>query len=255
MRGIIEDREGTIWICTSDGLDSFRELPVASLSITEGLSNNSVHSVLASRDGSIWIGTAIGLNRWKNGSIRVYREKTDTALPGDQIGTLFEDERGQIWVETSRGMATFEAGSFRGVASAPQGAITAVAGDYHGGLWLQLWANPSDYGLVHLVDGKVMEKVPWKDLGAEPGAGLVVDPDGGVWTGLFNGGIDYFRTDQIRKLQLRRSAAGSRRVFNLSRARDGALWVAGEAGLTRFANGRAATLTTANGLPCDLFTG
>jgi signal transduction histidine kinase/ligand-binding sensor domain-containing protein len=252
VHGIMEDREGTIWICTSDGLDSFRKLPVASLSITEGLSNNSVHSVLAARDGSIWIGTAIGLNRWKNGSISVYRVKTDPALPGDEIGTLFEDERGQIWVETSRGVATFEAGRFRGVTSAPRGAITAIASDYHGGLWLQLWANPNDYGLVHLVNGKVIEEVPWKDLGAEPGAGLVVDPDGGVWTGLFNGGIDYLGAGQIRRMHLSGPGIADRRVFNIFRARDGALWVAGEAGLTRFANGRAATLTTANGLPCDV---
>ena len=169
-----------------------------------------------------------------------------------EIGTLFEDERGRIWVETSRGVATFEAGSFRRVTPAPRGAITAIAGDYQGGLWLQLWANPSDYGLVHLVNGKVIEEIPWKDLGAEPGAGLVVDPDGGVWIGLFHGGFDYIEAGKIRKLQLSEPVAGSRKVFNLYRARDGALWIAGETGLTRFANGRAATLTTANGLPCDV---
>ena len=136
--------------------------------------------------------------------------------------------------------------------SAPRGAITAIAGDYHGGLWLQLWANPSDYGLVHLVNGKVIQAIPWKDLGAEPGAGLVVDPDGGVWTGLFHGGFDYIEAGQIRRLQLIGPVAGSRNVFNLYRARDGALWIAGEAGLARFTNGRTATLTTANGLPCDV---
>ena len=60
---LFEDREGTIWVATSDGLDRFRELPVTSLSVQEGLSSAIATSVLAARDGSIWIGTADGLNQ------------------------------------------------------------------------------------------------------------------------------------------------------------------------------------------------
>src|SRR5271157_658852 len=102
------------------------------------------------------------------------------------------------------------------------------------------------------ITGKVSEKVRWKDLGGGPGAGLVVDPDGGVWTALFSGGIAYFHAGQIRNLQLSGQDTGSRRVFNLSRERDGALWAATENGLGRIANGHVATLTTANGLPCNV---
>ena len=42
-----------------------------------------------------------------------------------------------------------------------------------------------------------------------------------------------------------------RRVLDLSRDREGTLWAATENGLSRIANGRVATLTTANGLPCN----
>ena len=38
--------------------------------------------------------------------------------------------------------------------------------------------------------------------------------------------------------------------MDVSRDRDGTMWVATEDGLSRIANGRVATLTTANGLPC-----
>jgi PAS domain S-box-containing protein len=249
---IFEDHEGTIWICTSEGLDSFRELPFSSLSKREGLSSDSFRDVLAASDGSIWIGTHTGLDRREDGHIRVYGARTDPGLPGDDIGTLFEDERARIWVQAYPRVEIFEAGRFRAVPSVPPGTITSMASDHQGGLWLQLLGNPNDYGLVHLVDGKVIEKVPWKALGGGPGAGLVVEPDGGVWTGLFIGGIAYFRGGQIRHLQLSGQDTGSRRVFNLSRAPDGALWVAGEQGLSRIANGRVSTLTTANGLPCNV---
>ena len=248
---IFEDREGSIWIGTDNGLDRFRQLPFASLSITEGLSSSSIRGILAARDGSVWIGTASGLDRWKDGRMRIYRVRTGPGPAGEDMGTLFEDERGRIWVQAYPGLAIFEAGRFRAVPSAPSGTITSIASDGHGGFWLQLMVNPNDYGLVHLVDGKVIEKVRWKDLGGGPGAGMVVDGDGGVWVALFSGGIVYFHAGQIRKLQLGGQNTGSRRVFNLWRGRDGALWAAGEDGLSRIANGRVETLTMANGLPCN----
>jgi signal transduction histidine kinase len=92
----------------------------------------------------------------------------------------------------------------------------------------------------------------WQSVGGGPGSGLVADPDGGIWTGLLNGGIAHFRGGQIQKLPLsNRAPRASARVRNLSRDRDGAIWAATDDGLSRITNGRVTTLTTANGLPCD----
>ena len=68
---------------TSEGIDRFREWPVTSLSVKQGLSNSTATSVLAARDGSIWIGTADGLNRWKDGRATIYRKRIDPGLPDD----------------------------------------------------------------------------------------------------------------------------------------------------------------------------
>ena len=43
----------------------------------------------------------------------------------------------------------------------------------------------------------------------------------------------------------------SGRLLELERGRDGSLWAATENGLNRITNGRMATLTAANGLPCN----
>ena len=146
----------------------------------------------------------------------------------------------------------FERGKFTPVPSVPQGAKFAIAGDNHGGLWLSLWFTAADYGLAHLVDGKIIEQAPWQKLGGGPGTGgLVPDPDGGVWAGLFSGGIAYFRQGQIRNLPLRDDRGAASRVLDLSRDRDGTLWAATEHGLSRISNGHVATMTTANGLPCN----
>jgi ligand-binding sensor domain-containing protein len=248
---LFEDREGTIWVATPEGLDQFRESPVGSLSVNAGLSSTTTTSILAAHDGSIWIGTADGLNRWKDGHMRIYRTRSDPGLPDDSIQSLFEDERNRIWVSGFRGLAVFENDRFTPVPSVPAGLVHAIASDNHGGLWLSMWLAADDYGLVHLAAGKIIDQVSWRKIGGGPGAGLAAEPDGGVWTGLLSGGIAYFRAGQIRKLPLTDDGGRSRRLLELGRDRDGSLWAAAENGLGRIKNGHVATLTAANGLPCD----
>ena len=248
---LFEDREGTIWVGTSEGIDRFREWPVTPLSVKQGLSNSTSTSVLAARDGSIWIGTADGLNRWKDGRATIYRRRIDPGLPDDSIQSLFEDERGRIWVSGARGLAVFENGKFSAVPAVPGGFTHAIASDNRGGLWLSLWLTANDYGLAHLVDGNIVEHAPWQKLGGGPGTGLVPDPDGGVWTGLLSGGIAHFRAGRIRNLSLTgEGESTTRKVLNVSRDRDGTMWVATDNGLSRITNDRVATLTAPNGLPC-----
>jgi signal transduction histidine kinase/ligand-binding sensor domain-containing protein len=251
VHALFEGREGSIWVATAEGLDQFRELPVTSLPVKQGLSSAAASSVLAARDGSIWVGTSDGLYRWKEAGTTIYRRRRNPGLADDDIQSLFEDERGRIWVSSFRGLAAFEKGKFTPVPSVPAGAKNAIAGDNHGGLWLSLFGTAKDYSLAHLAGGKIVERVPWLKLGGGPGTGLVPDPDGGIWTGLLSGGMAYFRAGQIRNLPLSDDGASARRVLDLARDRDGSIWATTNNGVSRINNGRVATLTTANGLPCN----
>ena len=247
---LFEGREGFIWVATSEGLDQFRELPVTSLPGKQGLSSPTTNSVLAARDGSIWIGTTGGLYRWYHGRTTVYRRRSNPGLADDEIQSLFEDERGRIWVSSYSGLAVFGKGKFTAVPSVPAGTKNAITGDNHGGLWLSLFGTANNYSLTHLVDSKITEQVPWRNLGGGPGTGLLPDPNGGIWTGLLSGGIAYFRAGQIRNLPLSDDGGGARKVLDISRDRSGTLWAATENGVSRITNTGVATLTTANGLPC-----
>jgi len=61
----------------------------------------------------------------------------------------------------------------------------------------------------------------------------------------------YFKDGQIRASYTVADALGAGRVNGLQLDRDGALWAATEGGLSRIKNGRVATMTSKNGLPCD----
>ncbi|HEY2153869.1 MAG TPA: two-component regulator propeller domain-containing protein [Vicinamibacterales bacterium] len=128
--GITEDREGNVWVVTTQGVDRFAETPVASVSVAEGLCSPEAISVIASRDGSIWTGGDGGLTRLRDGSVTCFRSGHE--LPGSQVTSLFEDHAGRLWVGLDQGLWVYEGGRFQMVTRAdarPIGLVTGIAED------------------------------------------------------------------------------------------------------------------------------
>src|SRR5262249_27402661 len=81
---------------------------------------------------------------------------------------------------------------------------------------------------------------------------LAADPlRGGLWLGFSKGGVAYFRDALVRASYSPSDGLAGGRVNQLRFDREGALWVATDSGLSRLKDGRIATLTSKNGLPCD----
>ncbi|MDT7816697.1 MAG: hypothetical protein QOJ42_6613 [Acidobacteriaceae bacterium] len=248
IQKLFEDREGNIWVATVDGLDRFRDFAIPTISVKQGLSNASVVSVLAARDGSMWFGTRDGLNRWNDGNITVYRKRS-SGLPDDNVGSLFQDNQGRIWVSTRRGVAYLENGRFIPVPAMPGGIVESIAGDSGGNLWI----GDQKQGLFHLIGGSVVERIPWAKMGRmDFASALFSDPlQGGLWLGFNRGGVAYFKDGQVRASYASADGLGEGRVTGFELDGDGTLWAATAGGLSRVKNGRAATLTSKSGLPCD----
>jgi len=266
VQHLFEDREGNIWAATTDGLDRFRDFAVSTTSVKQGLSSGIVSSVLAARDGSVWVGTNDGLNRWNKGQITIYRKRSgglltgpaprpgvrevhDEGLPRNAVQSLLEDSRGRIWVATLSGLAYFEDGQFHSAGSLPGAEVHSFAEDGAGDLWM----TDQYRGLLHLRDGKLVELIPWEKLGHPDYAGpLVFDrAQGGLWLGFVRAGVAYFQDGRIRASYTASGGLGNGAVRELRLDRDGTLWAATDGGLSRLKNGRIATLTRKNGLPCD----
>jgi signal transduction histidine kinase/ligand-binding sensor domain-containing protein len=247
-----EDREGSIWVTTVGGLDRFRDFAVGTLTANEGLSRASVGSVLAARNGSVWLATRGGLNRWKDGRITVPRTgsgKPDGKLNGLNPHSLFQDDRGRIWVSTLSAFGYLENDRFTSTSIVPGGAVTSITQDRTGNLWVA----DERLGLTRLSPQMEVERIPWARLGHKDHASvLAADPSqGGLWIGFFLGGIAYFTDGQIRASYGAANGLSQTRVSDLRFDHDGTLWIAAEGGLSRLKNGRLVTLTSKNGLPCD----
>jgi len=274
VQSFFEDREGSIWVATTNGLDRFRDFAVSTISVKQGLSSPFVVCLLAAKDGSVWLGTSDGLNRWKGGVITTYRrpsatsappangipgantpdgvahEILSTELPDNYVTSLFQDVHGRIWVSTARGLAYFENNRLVRLSGVQVTSISQLAGDGAGNLWV----TNNDQGLYRLREDKVVERIPWANLkvrgtNSNP---MVVDPvHGGLWLASWSGGVVYFKDGQVRAFYDHAAGLGEGRVNALQFDRDGSLWAATDGGLSRIENGRVATLTTKNGLPCD----
>jgi signal transduction histidine kinase/ligand-binding sensor domain-containing protein len=257
---LFEDHEGNIWTATSGGLDRFRELAVPTFSVGQGLPSGSLVSVLVARDESIWLG-GNPLTKWDHGQITVYeprarsrasgsapgRDAVVSGLPDRFAAPLLEDHRGRIWVTTREEFGYLENDRYTRIRDIPGMPIESIAEDGAGNLWI---AN-REGALVRLSPSYAVAQFPLAKLGHQDPV-LSADPaKAGLWLGFYDGGIAHWRDGQVRESFTATDGLGGGRVNNLRFDPDGALWAATDGGLSRLQNGRIATLTENNGLPCN----
>jgi len=246
VRALFEDREGNIWVATIDGLDRFCDVPVATYSSKQGLSNGNITSVLASEDGSVWVGTADHLNRWTHGRVTIYQEP---AGPGG-VHSLFQDALGRVWGSTLRETGYLKNDQFVAVTALRGGRVRSLAEDRDASIWI----TNDDLGLYRVTTrtGQI-DLTPWAALKSTTAASAMAADlsQRGVWLGFPHGGVAHFADDQVRATYGVAEGLSEGTVRSLRLDRDGSLWAATDVGLSWLKDGRFATLTSKNGLPCD----
>lgn len=84
-----------------------RNVIVTSITANDGLSNNTVWSVLQDKAGFIWVGTADGLDRYDGKEIRHFSPNKQVG-ENNYIQSLCEDDNGLIWIGTNSGLCVFD---------------------------------------------------------------------------------------------------------------------------------------------------
>jgi len=117
---------------------------------TDGLSNNSVTSIVKDGKGYMWFGTYNGLNKYDGLRIKSYgKESDDTGLPDIHITYLFSDSEGVLWVGTRNGglvkynqkSDNFSKINLLGNQENPSMEIRAIAEDSNKNLWIGTISN------------------------------------------------------------------------------------------------------------------
>ncbi|HKQ38940.1 MAG TPA: two-component regulator propeller domain-containing protein [Verrucomicrobiae bacterium] len=103
---IYQDRSGTLWFGTSDGLFGLKGNQTMRFTTNNGLADNSVRGILEDRSGALWIGTCGGgVNVLRDGKFTNYTIKD--GLANNTAWLLYEDTEGTMWIGTETGLTRY----------------------------------------------------------------------------------------------------------------------------------------------------
>jgi signal transduction histidine kinase/ligand-binding sensor domain-containing protein len=246
VQGFLQDREGTVWAFTNDGIDQFRDLAVVSLTNRRDLQAKEIDSVTTAHDGSLWVGGVEILAALAPGS-GGFVSKADE-LSNLQVTTVFEDAEQRMWVGTDDKLNTLDRGHLTQLPMAdgsPAGMIVSMAEDRQHALWAVSLGPPRRVLRVDPV-GRTAHAV----TGLPPATKIASDAQDGIWLGLVNGDLGHYAREKLETFHVPHDNPSSR-VYQLAAESDGSVLASTGFGLLGWKSGRVALMSSRNGLPCD----
>lgn len=174
------------------------------LTIEDGLSQNTVFSILQDSYGLLWIGTEVGLNVYDGQNLRYFtRDADDPSTLSDNIVTaVCEDSAGRIWVGTENGLNRYnrKRNQFERIFDLEQDfdqsiSITCMLFDDEGNLWIGTYGQGLfRYDPKQSIIDRHYIHVPQDPttLGHNDVQCLALDRDGVIWVGTAGGGVNRF---------------------------------------------------------------
>lgn len=194
---IYQDREGWIWLGTSQGLsrfDGYRFVNfINSRDDTTSLSGNIVRVIFEDKKGDLYVGTENGgLNKFDREKERFshpFKSNPEFRSKELSVNAITEDENGNIFIGTDRNLLRID----------PAGHLTRI--------------NPSGTAVAGFTGSFIRT--------------LHFDNNGLLWVGTTNG-LFYYSPDNnsISEILLPLGQNQSKEVFDILRDDDGKLWVA-----------------------------
>lgn len=108
VRSLFEDKEGIIWVGTSNGIFQIERDTKKIIQHTH-VTDNLVRSVIKDKKGQIWVGSFGGGVALYSSNWKLLKEfNTYLNFPSNTINQIFEDSKGCIWAATGEGLVQIE---------------------------------------------------------------------------------------------------------------------------------------------------
>jgi ligand-binding sensor domain-containing protein/signal transduction histidine kinase len=255
VRNFLEDERGRIWIsANAAGLLLFESGKLTrhdEASTINPKFKRTVRYVYQDRNKEFWIGALEdGFRRMTSEGVTLEVFKR-TGLAGI-VNTIFQDQRGNVWVGTFDGLNRISEGKVFTQVNAdgiPWDSVNAICEDKEG----NIWAGTKE-GLYQLRSRAFQAYTQNHNLAANNVMSMVGSQDGSLWIGTWGGGVNRLRDGKvIDHLSVKTMGLNSDLVLGMCESKDGTLWLGFEArhGMARWKEGILTTYRAAEGLDAN----
>ncbi len=188
------------------------------VTINEGLSSNTIYSIVEDQDGFLWFGSRDGLHRYDGYEFKTFKSDPEDSLslPSNNVQSLFLHPNGDIWIGLKvGGLCIFDRQSQKlratpfigiGFPNWREVSVQAIFQDSRGDYWI----GTAGQGVVHIdssfqhyTNYSLLEQDNPRNISSYFCFSFAEDDAGNIWMGTEGNSIPYYerKSGQIRELQ------------------------------------------------------
>jgi len=245
---LLSARDGSLYAATNGGgVVHVEGRHVRSYGVADGMPSDAATALYESGNGTIWIGTQKGL-AFRQADGRIVTVAGSAGLSPITVTTLTEDWSGQLWIGTTHGVATLKDARLvrHETDGFPTAQILSIRVTRDGSVWIGTRGG----GLLRYRSGQFRTYAAADGLPSANVSSIYEDSRGTLWIGTLDHGVGRFRNERF-DFASDSIGIGNKAVSSFLEDREGNLWIGSANGLTRIADGRVISFTTAQGLLAD----
>jgi signal transduction histidine kinase/ligand-binding sensor domain-containing protein/CheY-like chemotaxis protein/AraC-like DNA-binding protein len=229
-------------LITSAAFPQDRDYFFRHLTTDDGLSHNSIYTILEDEIGFLWVGTRSGLNRYDGNSFRTY-DLSNSVLKDAYINTLFKDSKSRLWLGTQEGGAyiyQYETDDFLTFTNIPSDSnsisadnVWAFAEDSKGTIWLGTQGGGLN---TFREESRSFERIRFSNqleqgLDANRIRNIIIESDTLFWLGTLDGLFRFNPVSRIISPVIFKGGFIDARIQKMFDDGNGVLWLGTDRGL------------------------
>lgn len=249
---ICEDRSGNFWFGT-EGMGIVKinatDKKLFFLNTKDGLSGNTVSSIICDKNGFLWIATDGGITKYntteKNIDKAIEQITVKDGLPSNDLTAILQDNNGTIWIGTKdKGLIKYDVNTkqvlnFRTENGLTNDNIKTMYEDSDKNIWIgTLGGGISYFNENQSINNNSLDQLTFKTFTTKEGLcnnkvlSVFQDREKNLWIGTFIG-LNQLRTEHFEIYGAAQGLSNSL-IWSIIKDKEGFLWMGTENGLMKY---------------------